>query len=290
VDSSSLARTGEHRTLALSRCRERKRRQERTLYAVACKRVILIEASPSAYHRGMLALGTSRTHARGGDLRRFSTTPHHCYGGLDRHARALSVCIGSHDGAIVLHRHMPAAPEAFRTAGAPSREGLGVAVDGRFTWSGLAALWAEQGLPGVLGHARSLQALHGGQATHDTIESHKRAAGRRGGMLPQASVSPAPRRATRARRRRRTHLMRPRSALVAPVHPTTSSDNRPELGPKMASPANRAGVAARGSAPAVHKTLGVDRARITPAAARRQALDRSRRTPAPPHAAPTLSR
>jgi hypothetical protein len=257
---------------------------------VSCRGLILIEASPSAYHRGRLALGKALTHARGGDLRRFYTTPHHCYGGLDRHARALSVCSVSHDGALVLHRHMPAAPEAFRTAGAPSREGLGVAVDGRFTWSGLAARWAEQGLPCVLGPARSLNARHGGQATHDTMESHQRAAGRRGGRRPQAAVSPAPRRATRDRRRRRTHLMRTRAALVAPVHPTTSPDNLPELGPKLASQANRAGVAARVSAPAVPKTLGVDLARLTPDAERLQDRDRSRRTPAPPHEAPTLSR
>jgi hypothetical protein len=33
--------------------------------------LILIEASPSAYPRGMLALGKTLTHSRGGDLMRF---------------------------------------------------------------------------------------------------------------------------------------------------------------------------------------------------------------------------
>ncbi len=34
---------------------------QRTLYAVACTRLIMIEASPSAYHDGMLTLGNA-TH------------------------------------------------------------------------------------------------------------------------------------------------------------------------------------------------------------------------------------
>jgi hypothetical protein len=44
------------------------------------------------------------------------------------------VCILSQAGAILLHRHMKAAPAPFRTAIAPSREGLVVAVECLFTW------------------------------------------------------------------------------------------------------------------------------------------------------------
>ena len=50
----------------------------------------------------------------------------------------------------------------------------------------------------VLGHALYMQAIPGGKATNDQIDSHKMAALLRGGMLPQAYVSPAERRATRA--------------------------------------------------------------------------------------------
>ena len=63
------------------------------------------------------------------------------------------------------------------------------------TW--LADLWAAEGLPFGLGHARSLQASPGGKATNDQSDSHQIAALRRGGMLPQASGDPAQRRATR---------------------------------------------------------------------------------------------
>jgi hypothetical protein len=52
-------------------------------------------------------------------------------------------------------------------------------------------------MPLVRGHARSLQALHGGKAKNDTRDAHKLAALLRGGLLPQASGSPAARRATR---------------------------------------------------------------------------------------------
>jgi hypothetical protein len=58
-----------------------------------------------------------------------------------------------------------------------------------------------------------MQALHGGQATHETIDSHTMAVLRRGGMLPQAYVYPARRRATRDLRRRRPHLLRKRAEL-----------------------------------------------------------------------------
>ena len=119
---------------------------------------------------------------------RFYTKQHQFYCGIDLHARSMYVCVLSHDGEIVLHRNMKAAPEAFLTAVAPYREGLVVAVECLFTWYGLADLCAEQGIPFVLGHALSMKAIHGGKAKHDNIDSHKIAAWLRGGMLPQASV------------------------------------------------------------------------------------------------------
>jgi hypothetical protein len=61
-----------------------------------------------------------------------------------------------------------------------------VAVDCLFTWYWLADRCAHEGIPLVLGHARYRQAMHGGQATHDTIAAHKLAALLRGGMWPQA--------------------------------------------------------------------------------------------------------
>lgn len=42
---------------------------------------------------------------------RFDTNQHRFYCGLALHARTMSVCILSHDGALLVHRNMPAAPE-----------------------------------------------------------------------------------------------------------------------------------------------------------------------------------
>src|SRR5215470_13575642 len=118
-----------------------------------------------------------------------------------------------------------------------------VAVECLFTWYWLAALWAREGIPFVLGQALSMQAIHGGKAKNDTIDSHKIAVLLRGGMLPQASVYPAGIRATRDLLRRRMPLMRTRAALLAHVQNTHSQSNWPELGKKIASKANRTGVA-----------------------------------------------
>src|SRR5262249_37847130 len=87
--------------------------------------------------------------------------------------------------------------------------------------------------------------------------SQKMAVRLRGGMLPQASGSPAERRATRDRVRRRLPLMRPRAARLAPVHTPNSPYHLPEIGQQSASKANRDGVAERYAAPAVPKSMAV---------------------------------
>jgi hypothetical protein len=178
------------------------------------------------------------------------------------HARTLYVCILDQSGEIVLHRNMKTAPETFLTAIAPYREGLVVAVEGLFTWYWLADLCADASIPCVLGHALSMKAIHGGKAKHDQIDAHKIAVLLRGGMLPQASVYPAHMRATRALRRRRLHLAHKRAALLAHVQHTNSQYNLPAIGKKMASKANRPGVAARFADPAVPKRIAVDLALI----------------------------
>ena len=194
---------------------------------------------------------------------RFYTKQHKFYCGIDLHARSMYVCLLSQEGDILLHRKMKAAPEPFLKAVAPYRDGLGVAVECLFTWYGLADLCADEGMPFVLGHALSMQAMHGGTAKNDKIDSQKIAALLRGGRLPQASVSPAARRATRARLRRRTHLRRKRAALLAHVHNTNRQDNLPEIGKKIAYKANRDGGAERFAEAAVQKTIEVDLALIT---------------------------
>src|SRR5262245_15639766 len=126
----------------------------------------------------------------------------------ERSACSPSVCLMNHDGAILLHRTMQAAPEPLLPAIAPSRDGLGAAVAGLCTWYWLADLGAAAGSAFGLGHALSMQASHGGKAKHDPSDSQKIAGLLRGGRLPPASGAPAARRAPRALLRRRTPLMR----------------------------------------------------------------------------------
>jgi hypothetical protein len=132
-----------------------------------------------------------------------------------------------------------------------------------------------------------MKAIHGGQANHDTLDAPPIAGLLRGGMLPQASVSPRERRATRDRLRRRTPLARQCGALLAPVHTPHSPEHRPAIGQTIASQAKRDGVTARWTDPAVHKSLAVDRARLGDDEAGRRALERTLVRAAKPHDAKT---
>jgi transposase len=103
-----------------------------------------------------------------------------------------------------------------------------------------------------------MQALHGGKAKHDTIDAHKIAVLLRGGLLPQADVSPAAMRATRDLLRRRRYRTRRRAELLAHIQTTHRQDHLPELGKKLAYKANRDGVAERFPDPAVQQSMAGD--------------------------------
>ena len=193
---------------------------------------------------------------------RFYTKQHPFYCGIDLHARTMYVCILSQDGEIVLHRNMPASPDALLKAIAPYRDNIVIAVECICTWYWLADLCVQEGLPFVLGHALYRKAIHGGKATNDKIDAQKIAVLLRGGMLPQAYVYPAEMRATRDLLRRRLPLTRQRAELLAHIQNTHSQYNRPEIGKKLASKGNRDGVAERFPAPAVQKRVEVDLALI----------------------------
>jgi transposase len=168
------------------------------------------------------------------------------------------VCLLHQESEIMLHRHMNARPETLLQAIAPYRAAMVVAVECLFTWSWLADLGAQEGLPFGLGHALYMKALHGGKAKNDTIDAHTMAVLLRGGRLPQASVYPAAMRATRDLRRRRMSRTRKRAERLAHIQNTNSPYHLPERGKKLAYKANRDGVAARFPDPAVQKSLEVD--------------------------------
>jgi transposase len=146
---------------------------------------------------------------------------------------------------------------------APYRMDLVVAVECIFTWYWLADLCTREGIAFVLGHALYMKAIQGGKAKNDKIDAHKIAVLLRGGMLPQAYVYPAERRATRDLLPRRTPLMRERAQLLAPIQ-NTNSQYLPKIGKKVAYQVNREGVAERFAEPSVQKSIEVDRALIDP--------------------------
>ena len=90
------------------------------------------------------------------------------------------------------------------------------------TW--VADLCAHEGIAFVLGHALSMQTIHGGKATNGAIDAHTMAVRLRGGMLPQASGSPAELRATRDLVRRRMSRTRQRAERLTPVQNPNRQD------------------------------------------------------------------
>jgi transposase len=109
-----------------------------------------------------------------------------------------------------------------------------------------------------------MKAIQGGKAKNEKIAAHKIAVLLRGGMLPQAYGYPAELRATRDLLRRRCHLVGQRAELLAHMQNTTSQDNLPEIGKKLADKANREGVEDHSPDPSVRKTIAVDISLIAP--------------------------
>jgi transposase len=168
------------------------------------------------------------------------------------------LCILDQQGEILLHRNIPCAPELFLKAIAPYREDIAVAVECIFTWYWLADLCAQEKIPFVLGHALYMKAIHGGKAKNDKIDAHKIAVLLRGGMLPMAYVYPPEMRATRDLLRRRMHLMRKRSELLAHIQNTNSQYCLPQFGKKIAYKTNRQGVAEQFTDLSVRKSIEMD--------------------------------
>jgi transposase len=189
---------------------------------------------------------------------RFYTNQHRYYCGIDLHARSMYVCVLDSQGEILLHRNMPCSPELFLKAIAPYREDVAVAVECIFTWYWLADLCAQENIPFVLGHALYMKAIHGGKAKNDKIDAHKIAVLLRGGMLPMAYVYPAVMRSTRDLLRRRMHLMRKRSELLAHIQNTNSQYCLPQFGKKIAYKRNRPGVAEHFTDLSVRKSIEMD--------------------------------
>jgi transposase len=192
---------------------------------------------------------------------RFYTNQHKFYCGIDLHARTMYLCVLNQEGDIVLHRNIKTNPDIFLKSIAPFREDIVVAVECIFTWYWIADLCSSENIPFVLGHALYMKAIHGGKAKNDKVDAHKIAVLLRGGMMPMAYVYPSGMRSTRDLLRRRTHLVRKRSELLAHVQNTNHQYNLSDMG-RLGHKCNRAGVAERFSDPSVQKSIELDLALI----------------------------
>ena len=170
---------------------------------------------------------------------RFYNQPHRFYCGIDLHARSMFLCILDSVGTILLHKNLPADPEAFRQAIAPYRDGLVVAAECMFAWYWLADLCAAEKIPFVLGHALYMKAIHGGKTKNDKIDAFKIATLLRGGTLAQAYVYPQGMRETRDLLRRRSFLVRQRALLIAHIQNEASQYNLPAFTKKLTFAGNR---------------------------------------------------
>jgi hypothetical protein len=106
------------------------------------------------------------------------------------------VCILDAAGTIVVHKDLPAEPEAFLRVMAPYRADVVVGVEcilrlrsgHAFTWYWLADLCSREGIPFVLGHALYMKAIHlktGRQGQDPSIRSLRELLSGRSASVPE---------------------------------------------------------------------------------------------------------
>jgi transposase len=189
---------------------------------------------------------------------KFYTQTHKHYCGIDLHARSLYVCILDSLGKTLVHRNINATPQALLRVVQPYQEDLVIGVECMFTWYWVADLCRDERISFILGHALYMKAIHGGKAKNDRIDSNKIAVLMRGGMFPQAYVYPREMRGTRDLMRRRMHLMRKRSELLAHIHNTNSQYNLPPINKEIRYTCHRLGIAERFADPSVRQSIELD--------------------------------
>ncbi len=189
---------------------------------------------------------------------RFYSKRHRYYCGVDLHASSMYICILDSDGEIVVHRNLKSRPEVFLAEIAPYRVDIVVAAECVFTWYWLADLCARENIAFVLGHALYMKAIHGAKTKNDRIDAQKIALLLRGGLLPQAYVYPSAMRSTRDLLRRRLHLVRQRAQLLTHIRNTHYQYNLSEPAGRVASKANRVGIAESFQDASVRKSMEVN--------------------------------
>ena len=189
---------------------------------------------------------------------RFYTKAHRYYCGIDLHVRNMYVCVVDEQGQVCKERNLRAKPEALLKFLEPFREDVVVGVECIYTWYWVADLCADQGIDFVLGHALYMGAIHGGKTKSDRIDAQKIARLLRGGNFPLAFVYPREMRPARDLLRRRHHLMRKRSEVLAHITMTNQQYNLPAHGKKLTYPANRQGALEMYCDPVIRTAIAAD--------------------------------
>lgn len=168
------------------------------------------------------------------------------------------LCILNNAGNILMHKNMPAKPEAFVKAIAPYKEDIVIGVECMFSWYWLADLCIQQGIQFILGHALYMRCIHGGKAKSDKIDSEKIARLMKGGNFPLAYTYPQELRPVRDLLRRRHTLVRQRAELLAHVRLTHHQYNKESPESNISRPKSRETILERFNNPSVRKNVEVD--------------------------------
>ena len=191
-------------------------------------------------------------------IMRYYTRNHPFYCGIDLHARTMHVCILDQDGNAVVDQGIACNPKAFLQLIAPYRQDLVVGVESIFCWYWLADLCQGEKITFVLGHAFYMKLIHGGKGKNDRIDAGKIARWLRCGSFPLAYAYPKGMRETRDLLRRRTYLVRQRSALLTHLKIVNSQYNLPALDKQLRWDSNRVGITERFASASVRQNVTVD--------------------------------
>ncbi len=187
-----------------------------------------------------------------------STHKHYC--GIDLHARSLYVCIVNQEAEVLLHKEIPARPEALLNLITPFLEDLIIGVECMHCWYWVSDFCEEHQISFVLGHALYMKAIHGGKAKNDHIDSYKIALLLKGGNFPIAYTYPKEMRATRDLLRRRMQVVRHGADLKAHVVNTASQYNMPALKVNMKNISVREQLRSAFPNPVVQQNIDLDMA------------------------------
>ena len=189
---------------------------------------------------------------------KFYTKTHPYYCGVDLHTKTLYLCVIDQEGSILMHKNIPAKPDAFLKAIKPYHPNVVIGVECMFSWYWLANLCPEHRITFILGHALYMKAIHGGKAKSDKIDSEKIARLIKGGTFPLAYTYPPELRPVRDLMRRRRNLVRFRSELLAHIKITHHQYNADIFEKNINKKGNRQHVIELFEDPATKKNIQID--------------------------------